>query len=172
METATLVWSFAVGVLVSAAVVHVFAAAIDEAISRALPGELGGIWTRFAKFALFVASIASGLRIGQPVGTGAQGGGMEAGGHIASGVVRTVIGCLQGAAWMLLVVFGAALAIHAGRRLYDARRESLRLRGIEEARHAEKEGAEGSRRPERSDRTERKHGDGRVPSGGGGGGLV
>src|SRR5438552_2162272 len=116
METLTLTASFIAALIVSGSVVYLFSDAIDTAVTRALPGDLGEIWARFAKFAVFVSSVASGMSIEQLKGLA---GGMSQGSSAAAGpgqsvfdVFRTIIGCLKGAGLMLLIVLGIPLALY------------------------------------------------------------
>ncbi len=92
---------------------------IEEAISRA--------WVRYLTLAIYVVGISSGVRIWQLekyITPSEEGGRMAAlnSDRWVLEVYRTVIGTLQGVAWLLLVFFVFALIAYVIVRAIEFRR--------------------------------------------------
>jgi hypothetical protein len=118
MNIAMLIVVFLSAILVSAGVVVAFSVPIDGALSQVLSPEMASPWSRFVKFALFVASLTGGLRLHEITALSALG--PSAAGNISVTlseclieVFKTVTGCLGMSAWTLLAFFCATLAAYA-----------------------------------------------------------
>ncbi len=174
MEIAAMICSFVAALIVSTGIVVVFSDAIDAALFAVMTGDFGEIWARYTKFGLLVAGLVSGIRAAGFESLTA-GGGQAAGvssaplavtaGRAVFEVLRTVVGSLEGLAWTLLVVFGAALAVYAGRRIYGEAQETLGRKEMETARQPQPQAQPPEQEPAkelsaagRTDRPERKHG--------------
>ena len=124
-----LVVTFAIAAVVSFAVARLFSRSLRQILERLVAAELAGAWHRYVIFALYVVGISGGVRVwsleqyviprdprAAPLALTADRWTLE--------VYRTVIGTLQSAAWMLLVVFVfllVAYVIARGQELRAAR---------------------------------------------------
>jgi hypothetical protein len=124
-----LVVTFAIAAVVSFAVARLFSRSLRQILERLVAAELAGAWHRYVIFALYVVGISGGVRVWSleqyvipreprtaPLVLTADRWTLE--------VYRTVIGTLQSAAWMLLVVFVfllVAYVIARGQELRAAR---------------------------------------------------
>jgi hypothetical protein len=126
-----LVVTFVIALSVSAAVARSFASPIKRILGHIVADDLTFAWTKYIRFAILVVGISSGVRIWEleryitPLGPP----GMEVlvlnRDRWILEVYRTIIGSLQGIAWLLLAFFIFALiayvVVHFGER--RARRE-------------------------------------------------
>ncbi|MCY4627367.1 MAG: hypothetical protein OXE58_07335, partial [Acidobacteria bacterium] len=109
-----LIVTFLIALAVSFGVVRLFDRPIASILQRIVTEELSGAWHRYIKFAAFVVGVSAGVRIheleryisapdkdAEILVLTAERWTLE--------VYRTVIGTLQGIAWMLLLVFVVAL---------------------------------------------------------------
>ncbi|MBI4349020.1 MAG: hypothetical protein HY553_19435 [Elusimicrobia bacterium] len=133
MQALALLSVLLTAVAVAAAAVTTFSAAIDGVIGRIVEGEFSKAWSKYAKFAVFVASLAGGLRVREleawtrtPVDSG----------RLVLEVLKTAMGCGLGASWTLLAVFGAAFSAFLGMRLYERWRPAAAPRADERERAA------------------------------------
>ncbi len=116
--------TFCIALAVSHGVVRLFDRPVASILDRIVAEDLGGAWHRYIKFAAYVVGISSGVRIHQ----------LER--YISAPqkdkeilvltperwtleVYRTIIETLQGIAWMLLVVFVAALVAYVFARGFE-----------------------------------------------------
>jgi hypothetical protein len=121
-----LVVTFVIALSVSAAVAHSFAAPIKRILGQIVADDITFAWTKYLRFAILVVGISSGVRIWEleryitPFGPP----GMEVlvlnRDRWILEVYRTIIGSLQGIAWLLLAFFAFALiayvVVHFGER--------------------------------------------------------
>jgi hypothetical protein len=117
MFLSLLVVTFLISLAVSTLVAVLFRPALNRILERILADAIFSAWARYLIFAVYVVGISSGVRIWdlekyispRPVA------GQEMGPLILNTerwvleVYRTVIGTLQGIAWLLLVFFVFAL---------------------------------------------------------------
>ena len=112
-----LVVTFVISLAVSFLMVRLFRPAIGNILERILSDPISVVWVRYLLFAIYVVGISSGVRIWDlekyinprilrdetqaPLVLNADRWILE--------VYRTVIGTLQGIAWLLLVFFVFAL---------------------------------------------------------------
>lgn len=117
MFLSLLVITFLISVLVSALVARLFHPAVSRILQRILADDIYSAWVRYMLFAVFVVGVSSGVRIWDlekyitprefgevdavPLALNTERWVLE--------VYRTVIGTLQGVAWLLLVFFVFAL---------------------------------------------------------------
>lgn len=133
MELMTLLLVFATSAGVSGAVVYAFSGPLEGVIGRILQAELAWAWSKYARFALFAASLAGGLRLNE-LGALTQGQ-LDATRSLLE-VFKSAAGCLQSASWTLLAMFGAALAASLGAQAYGQLRGTGPARTDGERRHA------------------------------------
>lgn len=121
-----LVVTFVVAAAVSFMVARVFSHSIGRILGRLIPEDLSSAWHRYVVFALYVVGISGGVRVwsleqyisprgpDQPIlELTAERWTLE--------VYRTVIGTLQGVAWMLLVFFLFSLVAYVIARAFELR---------------------------------------------------
>ncbi|MDD5657164.1 MAG: hypothetical protein PHF00_07910 [Elusimicrobia bacterium] len=118
MDTIMLISVFLSSLAVSACVVWIFSALMDGVLARLAAGETAAAWSLFTKFALFVVGFTGGLRLTdmEPLLASARPPINSA--QILLEVFRAVTGALVASAWMLLVIFAAALAFSGGKAAY------------------------------------------------------
>ena len=124
MDIATLILVFLSAVILSGCVVMAFSAPIDGALNRLLSGEMAAAWTRYAKFAVLVASFTGGMRLkelealaGLSLNPSSQAAINMS--KCLMEVYKTILGTLGAASWTLLVFFGATLTAYAGMNAYE-----------------------------------------------------
>lgn len=120
--------TLAVSLATSFVVVRLFRKPIGIILSRIVSEEMASAWQRYVEFAIYVVGVSGGVRIGRleqyitpgydrtdPIVLNAERWTLE--------VYRTLIGTLQGIAWMLLVVFVVALIAYVLLRGFEMRRD-------------------------------------------------
>ena len=123
-----LVVTFVVAAAVSFVVARVFSDSIGRILGRLIPEELSSAWHRYVIFALYVVGISGGVRVWSleqyisPRGPQEQILELTAERWTLE-VYRTVIGTLQGVAWMLLVFFLFSLIAYVIVRAVELRAE-------------------------------------------------
>jgi hypothetical protein len=114
MFVTLLLVTFLIAVVVSFVVARLFSGALRQILTRIVGQDLSGAWHRYILFALFVVGISGGVRIWSleqyilPRGKGEPPFVLTPDRWTLE-VYRTIIGTLESAAWMLLVVFLVAL---------------------------------------------------------------
>ncbi|NJM17306.1 MAG: hypothetical protein HC836_04215 [Richelia sp. RM2_1_2] len=120
--------TFLISFVVSAIVVRMFGKPIDKILRRIIADEISQAWVKYLKFAIYVVGISSGVKIwtleryitppqierGQIIQLTTERWVLE--------VYGTIIGCLQGIAWLLLVFFVFALIAFVIVRIFELRR--------------------------------------------------
>jgi hypothetical protein len=114
MFTTLLAVTFFVALLVSFILVRVFRNPIDRLLDRIVGADMSAPWSTYLKFAIYVVGIAGGVRVwaleryiipdretGEMLQLNADRWTLE--------IYQSIIGTLQGVAWMLLVFFLFAL---------------------------------------------------------------
>ena len=115
---------------VSAAVVWAFTKPIDSILKRIIADEINSAWLKYLRFAMVVVGVSSGVRIYEleryitpaRLEKDAQSIGLTAERWVLE-IYRTVIGTLQGIAWMLLVFFVFALIAYVIVRIGELRKQ-------------------------------------------------
>ena len=132
METMTLLCVFLTAIAVSAAIVYAFSVPMDGVIGRVVDSQLASAWSKYAKFALFAASLAGGLRIRD---LEALTSGPVDSRRALLEVFKTTLGSVNSSSWTLLAIFGAALAVYAAEQVYGHIRQSRSGRPDHERQH-------------------------------------
>ena len=128
MFVTLLIVTFLISFVVSGIVVRMFGKPIDRILRRIIADEISQAWVKYLKFAIYVVGISSGVRIwsleryitpqqfeqGQIIQLTTDRWVLE--------VYRTIIGSLQGFAWLLLVFFIFALIAFVIVRVIELRR--------------------------------------------------
>ena len=128
MFISLLATTFVIAFLVSFILAWVFKKPMDRILQRILADEISGAWLRYLVFAIFVVGVSSGVRPWDLQRYIDGGGDPDAipvlltGEHWVLEIYRTVIGTLQGVAWMLLVFFIVALIVFAIIRAMEMKR--------------------------------------------------
>ena len=142
-----LVVTFVIALSVSAAVARSFAAPVERILGHIVVEDIQFAWTRYLRFAILVVGVSSGVRIWEleryitPLGPPeAQVLVLNRDRWILE-VYRTVIGSLQGIAWLLLAffIFGliAYVVVHFGERREERGPSRARGRADVDARDVE-----------------------------------
>jgi len=129
MFLSLLLVTFVIAFLVSFIVVRVFSSSINKILNRIIADEIGLAWAKYLKFAIYVVGISSGVRIWElkkyitpePRTGEAQILELTANRWVLE-VYGTVIGTLQGIAWMLLLFFVFALVAFVIVRAVETRK--------------------------------------------------
>ncbi|RMF61287.1 MAG: hypothetical protein D6748_02045 [Calditrichaeota bacterium] len=125
--------TFLISITVCFIIIKIFDKSLSGIMNRLIEESISNAWVRYLKFAIYVVGISSGVRIWQlekyitPPNTNQS--------QIVSltlerwvlEVYRTIIGTLQGVAWLLLVFFIFALLAYVIVRLVEfkkARKEN------------------------------------------------
>ena len=123
-----LIVTFVIAFVVSSIVVLVFNKPLDKILARIISDEISKAWLKYLKFAIYVTGISSGVRINdiekyitRPMLEHAEIVQLTAERWILE-VYRTVIGTLQGIAWMLLVFFVFALIAYVIVRAFELKK--------------------------------------------------
>jgi hypothetical protein len=124
-----LIVTFLIALAVSHLLVVIFKRPMDHILTRVIRDEISKAWLRYLTFAIYVTGISSGVRVWDLEKYVSPTRGKE--GEIILElttnrwileVYRTVIGTLQGVAWMLLVFFLVALIAFVIVRLQEVKR--------------------------------------------------
>lgn len=124
-----LIVTFVIAFAVSAIIVQLFSSPLNTILKRIINDEISMAWLKYLKFAMYVVGISSGVRIYQLERYITQPDVKDAAiielttERWTLEVYRTVIGSLQGIAWMLLIFFVFALIAFVIVRIYDFKRE-------------------------------------------------
>lgn len=124
--------TFLISLAVSFVLARIFSHPLDTILRRIIPEDISSAWLRYLKFAVYVVGISSGVRVWElekyitpPMwrepALGGQAVVLNTDRWILE-VYRTVIGTLQGVAWMLLVFFIFALLAYVVVRIFETRR--------------------------------------------------
>ena len=123
-----LIITFVISFVVSSIVVLFFNKPLDKILARIISDEISKAWLKYLKFAIYVTGISSGVRIDdiekyitRPMLEHAEIVQLTAERWILE-VYRTVIGTLQGIAWMLLVFFVFALIAYVIVRAFELKK--------------------------------------------------
>jgi hypothetical protein len=124
-----LISTFVISLIVSGIVERVFDKSIDSMLRRIIADPISKAWSRYLKFAIYVVGISSGVRmwdlerylnpepsVNRVILT------LTTERWILE-IYRTVIGTLQGLAWLLLVFFIFALLAFVIIRVFELRHQ-------------------------------------------------
>jgi len=122
--------TFLIALLVSFIIVRIFNNSLTSILNRLIESSISNAWLRYLKFAIYVVGISSGVRIWQleryitPENReGAELIVLNMERWILE-VYRTIIGSLQGIAWLLLVFFIFALIAYVVVRLTENKKDA------------------------------------------------
>lgn len=114
-----LIVTFLIALAVSFIIARVFSSPINNILKRIIADEISLAWAQYLKFAIYVVGISSGVRVWDLEKYITPPRDTENAVIIVLNsdrwileVYRTIIGTLQGAAWMLLVFFLFALVAY------------------------------------------------------------
>ena len=125
-----LITTFIIAFIVSTIVVLLFARPINKILDRIISDQISRVWSKYLKFAIYVTGISSGVRIWnleqyitKPQYQGSEIVQLTTERWVFE-VYRTIIGTLQGVAWMLLVFFIFALVAYVIVRVFEMRHKT------------------------------------------------
>jgi len=130
MESTILACSFAGAIAIAACVVILFSKSMDDALARVVPGTMASAWSLYAKFAVFTAAFAGGMRLADLERFGSRRPPSGAPLSAAQGlleVFNTVTGSLLSASGILFAFFAATLAVDAAMRLRESHRAAAAI---------------------------------------------
>ncbi len=119
--------TFLIALAVAGTVAGLFHRTLKAILERILSDQISQAWLRYLQFAIFVVGISSGVRIWDlekyttPQQRNEQVIVLTTERWVLE-VYRTIIGTLQGVAWMLLVFFVFALLAYVAVRIFESRR--------------------------------------------------
>ena len=121
--------TLSLSVAVSYTAARVFRKPIGAIFSRIIQDEISAAWQRYVMFATYVVGISAGVRIYDleryisPQFQNMEILQLNAERWVLE-IYRTLIACLQGIAWMYLVVFVVALLAYVIVRGFELKRDS------------------------------------------------
>lgn len=125
-----LIITFVIALAVSSIVVLIFAGPINAILARIISDQISRAWSKYLKFAIYVTGISSGVRIWElekyitePRFEGSKIIELNTERWVLE-LYRTIIGTLQGIAWMLLVFFVFALVAYVIVRAFELKRKN------------------------------------------------
>nr|MBN2276523.1 hypothetical protein [candidate division Zixibacteria bacterium] len=110
--------TFVIALLVSFVVARLFKKPLEKIMARIITDDISSAWVRYLNYAIYVIGISSGVRVWQlkqyiePIVTAKDSEAVVITldyNHWVLEVYQTIIGTLQGIAWLLLVFFVFAL---------------------------------------------------------------
>lgn len=129
MFISLLIATFCISFAVSTLVVLFFGKPIRKILQRIISDDIYMAWGKYMKFAIYITGISSGVRvwdlekyITERTYEGAKIVSLTQERWILE-IYRTVIGTLQGVAWMLLVFFVFALIAYVIVRAFELKRQ-------------------------------------------------
>ena len=125
-----LIATFIISFVVSTVVVLFFSRPLDRILDRIISDQISRTWSKYLKFAIYVTGISSGVRIWdlekyitKPQYQGSEIVQLTSERWVLE-IYRTVIGTLQGVAWMLLVFFVFALVAYVIVRVFEMKNKA------------------------------------------------
>ena len=125
-----LIITFVIALVVSSIVVLIFAGPINAILARIISDQISRAWSKYLKFAIYVTGISSGVRIWdlekyitEPRFEGSKIIELNTERWVLE-LYRTIIGTLQGIAWMLLVFFVFALVAYVIVRAFELKKKN------------------------------------------------
>jgi hypothetical protein len=125
-----LVVTFGIAFIVCFIVIKLFDAPLKSILDRLIAENISNAWLRYLKFAIYVVGVSKGVRIWQlekyitpPAYKDAKIIVLNFDRWVLE-VYRTIIGTLQGIAWLLLVFFVFALIAYVIVRAFELKKES------------------------------------------------
>ena len=118
--------TFVISITVSVIVAKFFAKPIDDILRRIINDPVSSAWAQYLRFAIYVVGISSGVRIWSlesyinPRGLNGPILELTRDRWILE-IYRSIIECLQGLAWVLLVFFVLALIAFVIVRAFESR---------------------------------------------------
>ncbi|MBN2410688.1 hypothetical protein JXQ31_03280 [candidate division KSB1 bacterium] len=124
-----LIITFLISLLVCFIVARIFNKPIQGILNRLIEDSISGAWLTYLKFAIYVVGISAGVGIWQLeryiTPTASEGNNIITlnTNRWTLEIYRTIIGTLQGIAWLLLVFFVFALIAYVIVRLVEMKKE-------------------------------------------------
>jgi hypothetical protein len=122
--------TFGISLVVSAIVAKFFGKPVDGILKRIIADPISKAWLKYLIFAIYVVGISSGVRLWDleryitPLAGGTKPEILQLNSdRWVLEVYRTIIGTLQGLAWLLLVFFVVALIAFVIIRVFELRHQ-------------------------------------------------
>jgi len=123
--------TFLISLTVAGIVTRLFHHSVRAILDRILTNQISQAWLRYLQFAIYVVGISSGVRIWElekyitPHQRNEQALVLNTERWVLE-VYRTIVGTLQGIAWLLLVFFVFALVAYVAVRIFESRTATAR----------------------------------------------
>ena len=123
--------TFLIALAVAGTVTWLFHRSLRAILDRILTDQISQAWLRYLQFAIYVVGISSGVRIWElekyitPHQRNEQALVLNTERWVLE-VYRTIVGTLQGVAWLLLVFFVFALVAYVAVRIFESRTATAR----------------------------------------------
>jgi hypothetical protein len=123
--------TFFIALAVAGTVTWLFHHSLRAILNRILTDQISQAWLRYLQFAIYVVGISSGVRIWElekyitPHQRNEQALVLNTERWVLE-VYRTIVGTLQGVAWLLLVFFVFALVAYVAVRIFESRTATAR----------------------------------------------
>jgi len=121
--------TFVIALVVSLIVAKMFASSITKILDRIIADDISSAWAKYLRFAIYVVGISSGVRIWElnkyitPIMRDGDAQIIElTTDRWVLEIYGTIIGALQGIAWLLLVFFIFALIAYVIAKIFESRR--------------------------------------------------
>lgn len=118
--------TFAVALVMATAAALLFVRPIDKILGRLVSDELAPVWRRYIVFAIYVVGISGGVRvweIDRYITPDKEGKLLVlTSDRWVVEIYKTIMGSLQGVAWMLLIFFLFALVAYVVVRGFEMKR--------------------------------------------------
>jgi len=123
-----LIVTFIIALIVCSIAVKIFRSPIQSILTRVIDDTISSAWTRYLTFAMYVVGISSGVRIWELEKYITPSSGKETRALTLNldrwvlEVYRTIIGTLEGIAWLLMVFFIFTLVAYVIVRAFEMRK--------------------------------------------------
>jgi len=120
--------TFVIALVVSFIVARVFNKPLVSILGRIINDEISNAWVKYLKYAIYVVGISAGVRVWQlqeyinPTAPDKAAPPPLDSNHWILEIYQTIIGALQGIAWLLLVFFVFAMIAYVIVRVFEAKR--------------------------------------------------
>lgn len=126
MFIALLAVTFVIAAIVATIVALLFSTPVNRVLARLVSEELAPVWRRYILFAIYVVGISGGVRVWEieKYVTPDKDGRLLVltSSRWVVEIYKTIMGALQGVAWMLLVFFLFALLAYVVVRGFEMRK--------------------------------------------------
>ena len=127
MFIALLIVTFALSFFVAFIVARFFRKSLENIMGKIIKDEVSTAWVRYLVYAIYVVGLSSGVRVWElqeyikPSSSEAPAPILDTN-HWIVEIYQTIIGTLQGIAWLLLIFFVFAMIAYVIMKAFEAKR--------------------------------------------------